>query len=131
MENNLKRFLLTSALTANLLLPTTALAQSNLDMEPGVNMNQPGNIQNQTPIVTDDNQGFNWLWLLPLILLPLAFLIWPKGEDKREERETTSSTYREDVAYHDIDKDETKGEGQGWHGDLEEHSQAAKREEVR
>jgi hypothetical protein len=46
-----------------------------------------GNTGGQTVGTTDDNQGFNWMWLLPLLAIPVV-LYMVRKKDNREERTT-------------------------------------------
>lgn len=53
---------------------------------------------------TDDNQGFDWRWLLPLALIPiiLPFLL---RKDRTEDEQAIDT--RSQVAYHDVDRKRT------------------------
>jgi hypothetical protein len=89
MKNKLSTLSLTGLLAANLLFPVTTLAQVNQDT-PTI-QNQSGDTGTTgttnttgTPTNTED-EGFNPMWLLPLLLVPLAFMLWPK--EKRDHRD--------------------------------------------
>ena len=47
---------------------------------------------------TDDTGGFDWRWLLPLALIPLAFLLFRRNDDEEEDRNIRGSA----ATYHDI-----------------------------
>lgn len=76
-----------------LVLPGSIHAQNELS-NPGVqngtyNQTQPGTIDNNgvggTNTVQDsasDNEGFNWWWLLPLIAIPIIYLLTRRSNDR-------------------------------------------------
>lgn len=64
--------------------------------------NQPG-ITGTTGTATEDNRGFDWRWLLPLIAVPfiLPFLLKRDNDDTRSEYRRSGRTQ---TTYHDIDR---------------------------
>lgn len=88
------------------LVAPVAAQETNLN-NPGIqnNQSQPGtNNTNQT----EENQGFDWRWLLPLALIPiiLPFLL---KRDRREEDSARDT--RSQVAYHDIERKRADEDG--------------------
>lgn len=83
------------------ILATPVGAQSTDLNNPGVqnNQSQPGT--NTTTNQAEENQGFDWRWLLPLAAIPiiLPFLL---RRDRTDEDRVTNR--RSQVAYHDVDK---------------------------
>lgn len=103
------------------------------------NVNQPnqaptgGNLneENAAPggtVAQDDEGGFNPLWLLPLLLLPLLYFMLKK-DDREDQAADVRSERRYETAYHDVDRDEDEDDdkGRGWYDDSEGHSEAAKK----
>jgi hypothetical protein len=43
-----------------------------------------GDTNGQIGGTADDNQGFDWRWLLPLLAIPVLFLLFRKNDDRDE-----------------------------------------------
>jgi hypothetical protein len=111
MKNNFSKYLVLGVATVNLLVvPVTVLAQDNLS-QPNLQQNQPQPIDNNSSGTTTDDSGFNPWWLLPLALIPLAFMLFRKDNAKEDSKRGARGEY-EQMAYHDIDKNKKEKKGQ-------------------
>jgi hypothetical protein len=100
----LKKLIATSVLALSLVATPITFAQdyyTNPDTQggttPTINQND-----GTTGTTTDNNQGIDWRWFLPLALLPIAFLLFNRKEERSDRREYRSSSQ---AAYHDISRD--------------------------
>lgn len=102
MIKNIHRiFTITFGVFISLLVLITPISAQDQLNQPTLNENQTQNVPPVSVQTERRDEGFSWWWLLPLALLPLALLLFRRPEEERRR-----DTYREDVAYHDIDKTE-------------------------
>jgi hypothetical protein len=82
---NLKKFAITAVLATSLLGSTlTGISAQTVNDTFDENTGTTGGTTTQA----NDNQGFDWRWLLPLLAVPLVFLLFRRGDDdsRREYR---------------------------------------------
>lgn len=84
-----------SLLISSFALPLAAGAQGTQDNSTLNNQSQPGSTNNTNGGTAgrtqtnspDNNQGFDWRWLLPLLAIPVIYLLTRRTDDRDEYRE--------------------------------------------
>jgi hypothetical protein len=92
----LKHFAIALALFASLAATQPSFVQAQ-DMQDSTYQNAPATDTNNAPSGTttnNDRNNFNWWWLLPLMAIPLVFMM--KRDNKRERRDGRYATGGQD-----------------------------------
>lgn len=75
----LKQFLIALALL--LVVATPALAQSTQQFSDPTYNSTPNNLDTGGTVTTDNENRFDWRWLLPLLAVPIVYFAW-KSRDQ-------------------------------------------------
>lgn len=87
----IKKTLITFAIVVTflasiILVPTTSYAQSTTTDTGTYNSNSTSNTDTGAGTTTDNTGGFNWWWLLPLLAIPVFFVLVSRGHDDLEDK---------------------------------------------
>jgi hypothetical protein len=86
-----------------LALPVAVLGQGTQSIpDPGVNQYTTG--------IDTTGTGFNWWWLIPILLLPLIFLAFRKKEDAYYASKGNSQSYAHDISEKELKSDDEEEE---------------------